>query len=65
MTPAGRRTLAVFGTFVLVVIGLCLVFPRVLGFVELAARELRYLWWLVFMLALGGWLMFFFGKRKP
>jgi len=42
------------------VVALCLVFPRVLGFVELAARELRYLWWLVFMIALGVWLAFFF-----
>ncbi len=65
MTPSSKRTLAVFSTFVLLVIALCLVFPRVLGFVELAARELRYLWWLIFMLALGVRLMFFFGKRKP
>lgn len=64
MTSAGKRTLAVFSTFVLLVIALSLVFPRVLGFVELAARELRYLWWLVFMLALGVWVIFFFGKRK-
>jgi hypothetical protein len=65
MTPSGKRTLAVFITFAALVVVLCLIFPRVLGFVELAARELRYLWWLVFMLALGVWLMFFFGKRKP
>ena len=64
MTSSGKRTLAVFITFVLIVVGLCLLFPRVLGFVELAARELRYLWWLVFILALGIWLMFFFGRRK-
>ncbi len=65
MTPSGKRTLAVFSVFVALVVVLCLIFPRVLGFVELAARELKYLWWLVFMLALGVWLMFFFGKRKP
>ena len=65
MTPSSKRTLAVFTTFVLLVVSLCLVFPRVLGFVELAARELRYLWWLVFMIALGVWLTFFFGRRKP
>jgi len=65
MSPSAKRSLAVFTTFVALVVVLCLIFPRVLGFVELAARELRYLWWLVFMLALGVWLMFFFGKRKP
>jgi len=65
MTPSSKRTLAVFTTFVLLVVALCLVFPRVLGFVELAARELRYLWWLVFMIALGVWLAFFFGRRRP
>ena len=64
MTPSGKRTIAVFTTFVALVVLLCLIFPRVLGFVELAARELRYLWWLVFILALGVWLAFFFGKRK-
>ncbi|HTJ77514.1 MAG TPA: hypothetical protein VL357_00815 [Rariglobus sp.] len=64
MTPSAKRSLAVFTTFVLLVMALCLLFPRVLGFVELAARELRYLWWLVFMLALGAWLAFFFGKRN-
>ena len=64
MTPSGKRTFAVFITFMAVVVVMCLIFPRVLGFVELAARELRYLWWLVFMLALGVWLAFFFGKNK-
>ena len=49
----------------LVLLGICLLFPRVFAFAELATRELRYLWWLVFILALGVWLMFFFGRRKP
>lgn len=41
-----------------------LVFPRVLAFVELAARELRYFWWLVLLAALGVWLAFFIGKKS-
>ena len=41
-----------------------LVFPRVLAFVELAARELRYFWWLVSLVSLGAWLTFFFGKNR-
>ena len=65
MTPAAKRTLVIFTLFVLIVAGLCVLFPRMLAFVELASRELRYLWWLVFMVALGVWLVFFFGKRKP
>ena len=46
------------------VIVLCVVFPRVLAFVELAARELRYFWWLILLVALAGYFFFFFGKRK-
>jgi hypothetical protein len=41
-----------------------LLFPRVLAFVELAARELRYFWWLILLVALGIWLAFFFGKKR-
>jgi hypothetical protein len=43
---------------------LCLLFPRLLAFVELAARELRYLWWLVLVAAVGGYFCFFFGRKK-
>ena len=39
-------------------------FPRVLAFVELAARELRYFWWLVLLFALGIWLALFFGRKR-
>ncbi len=49
------------GALVLV---LCLVFPRVLAFVELAARELRYLWWLILLGALGAYFFFFFGRKN-
>lgn len=44
---------------------LVLAFPRALAFVEMAARELRYLWWLILLLALGIWLTWGLGgKRK-
>lgn len=49
---------------VLALVVACLAFPRVLAFVELAARELRYLWWLVLIAALGVWLAFFYGRGK-
>lgn len=61
--PRLVRTLTLLAAFVAVVV-LCLVFPRVLAFVELAARELRYLWWLVLLVALGGYFFFFFGRKK-
>jgi hypothetical protein len=47
-----------------VVVLLCLAFPRALAFVELAARELRYLWWLVLMVALAAYFLFVFGRKK-
>jgi hypothetical protein len=42
----------------------CLMFPRVMAFAELAARELRYFWWLVLILAFGVWLAFFVGRSR-
>jgi len=59
---ARRNFLLLIGVGLL--IGLCLVFPKVLAFVGLAARELRYLWWLIAILALGVWLVFFLGKNR-
>ncbi len=63
MSPAGKRNLTLLAGFVLLV-ALCVIFPRVLAFVELAAREIRYLWWLIAILALGVWLAFFVGKKR-
>ena len=48
----------------IVVATLALLFPPVLEFVELAACELRYLWWLVLLLALAVWLIWGLGKKK-
>jgi uncharacterized membrane-anchored protein len=49
----------------LAVVGLLLcLFPRAYAFVEMAARELRYLWWLVLLVALAIWLIWGTG-RKP
>ena len=63
MSPAARRNLGLM-VGVGAIIALCVIFPRVLAFVELTARELRYLWWLVVILALGIWLAFFLGKNR-
>ena len=63
MNPRVRAALQI--SILLAVIALLfLVFPAALGFVELAARELRYLWWLILLIALAIWLIWGI-KRKP
>jgi len=57
---AGCQILLLIG----VVAGLLLLFPGAVAFVEMAARELRYLWWLVLLVALAIWLIWGVG-RKP
>ncbi len=47
-----------------VVVVLVLLFPRAYAFVEMAARELRYFWWLILLVALAIWLIWGIG-RKP
>ena len=63
ITPRLRAFLQL-AVLVGVVVILCLLFPAAFAFVELAARELRYLWWLVLLLALAVWLIWGI-KRKP
>jgi hypothetical protein len=65
MTSRGR---AVLWSGVLVALGVVLVvvFPKALGFVEMAAREIRYLWWIILLGALAVWLIWGVGRRpKP
>jgi len=45
-------------------VALVLIFPRAFAFVELAARELRYFWWLILLVALAIWFIWGIG-RKP
>ena len=63
MNPRLRAALQL-GILVAVIAVLFLVFPRALAFVEMAARELRYLWWLILLIALAIWLIWGI-KRKP
>jgi len=51
---------------VLLIAGVLLmtIFPSALRFAEGAAMELRYLWWLVLLVALGCWLIWG-TTRKP
>jgi hypothetical protein len=62
MTPRQRAILQC-GVLVGVAVLLFLAFPATLRFVERAARELRYLWWLILLLALGSWLIWGVGRR--
>jgi hypothetical protein len=63
MNPRFIAFLKLF-VLLLVIVVLVLLFPPALKFVELAARELRYLWWLVLLLALAVWLIWGLGKKK-
>lgn len=63
MNPRLRATIQL-----LVLVGfvalLFILFPRTLVFVEMAARELRYLWWLVLLVALASWLIWGAGRKR-
>lgn len=63
MTPDGRKNLTFFAGLILLV-ALCLIFPNVLRFVELAAREIRFLWWQIAALVLILWFARFFLRKK-
>lgn len=43
--------------------GLLFLFPRALAVMELAARELRYFWWVILLVALACWLIWGLGRR--
>ncbi len=62
MTPRKR---AFFQFLSLVAVGFVLVFffPRAAAFAEMAARELRYLWWIILLVALAVWLIWGVGRR--
>jgi len=63
MTP--RQRLVLQSLVLVFVLGvLVLLFPGALKFVEMAARELRYFWWLVLLVALGLWLIWGFRRRR-
>lgn len=52
-----------FGVLLFVVAVLFLLFPATLRFVEMAAREVRYLWWLILLVALASWMIWGVGRR--
>jgi hypothetical protein len=58
------RGVAKLALLLLVFGALFLLFPRSYAFMEMAARELRYFWWVILLVALGVWLIWGIG-RKP
>lgn len=56
MNPYPKRffQFAILGGVFLII---WLLFPAAFAFVEMAAREIRYLWWVVLLVALGTWLI--------
>ena len=62
MSKEGRKNFVVFLGMV-ALIGACVVFPRMAYFAEIAGREMRFLWWLVLIVAGGLWLMSATGKK--
>ena len=63
MSPRQRAVLQI-GVLVAVVAVLLWIFPRAYAFVEMAARELRYLWWIVLLLALAIWLIWGMKRKR-
>jgi hypothetical protein len=61
-----RRVLAIFKiiSLALVVLVLVLMFPKALAFVEMGAREILYLWWIILLLVLAVWLIWGLGGKK-
>lgn len=63
MSPKAR-VVAQLGILVAVLVGLAIAFPRTLRFVEMAARELRYFWWVILVLGLAAWLIWGVGRKR-
>lgn len=63
MNPRLRAVLQL-GVLLAVIVGLFLIFPKAFSFIEMAARELRYLWWLILLVALAVWLIWGVKRKR-
>jgi len=63
MNPRYAFILKLLGALFLIAL-LAALFPPVMEFVDLAGRELRYFWWLVFLLLIAAWLIWGLGRKK-
>ena len=57
---AGLKIVAVASVFVTLIV----IFPGAMEFVEMGARELRYFWWMILLVALAAWLIWGLGRKK-
>ncbi len=64
MNPRTLKAWIATLTVIAVATILFLLFPRALAFLEMAALELRYFWWLVLLVALALFLIFGLGKKR-
>jgi hypothetical protein len=63
MNPRYALAVKLLGAVLLLLV-LAMLFPAVMEFIEAAARDLRYFWWLVLLALLAAWLVWGFGRRK-
>ena len=63
MNPRFRAGLQV-AVLVAVLVVLFLIFPGAYRFAEMAARELRYFWWIILLVALAIWLIWGIGRKN-
>ena len=63
MNPRYAFALKLIGALVLILL-LGLLFPASTKGLEVAARELRYLWWIVLVVLLAFWLIWGLGRKK-
>ena len=63
MNPRWRAALQILFLIVVLVL-LFALFPRASQFVEMAARELRYFWWILLLVALAVWLIWGVGRKR-
>lgn len=57
------RAAVALGVLLGVALALFLLFPAAYRFAQMAARELRYLWWLVLLVLLAAWLIWGASRR--
>ena len=49
---------------ILLIVGLAFLFPPLMADIEMAGRELRYVWWMVLLAILALWLIWGLGRKK-
>ena len=63
MNPRYTFVIKLLGALLVIVL-LALLFPAVMRFVEMGARELVYFWWLILMLLIALWLIWGLGRKQ-